>query len=183
MKQTTKWVTILVVVLALAAVAAAGYRWLGDRYGTGRQAVRLSEQTAPDFSMLDAEGNAVRLSDCFGKPIVLNFWASWCPPCRAELPAFDALYAEYGDRVQFLMVDLTDGSRETQADAAAFIREQGYRFPVYYDTKLEGMQAYQLSAIPVTILIGADGAQAASHSGAMDEETLRGYLELLTAGK
>ena len=62
--------------------------------------------TAPDFAVLNASGKQVELSDYFGKPIVVNLWATWCPPCKAELPYFDNAYNRYG-QVQFLMVNLT----------------------------------------------------------------------------
>ena len=71
------------------------------------------KNTAPDFTVLDANGKRIRLSDNFGKPIVINFWATWCPPCKRELPDFDKLCKEYGDKVVFMMVNLTDGRRDT----------------------------------------------------------------------
>ncbi|MBQ4347432.1 MAG: TlpA family protein disulfide reductase, partial [Firmicutes bacterium] len=87
---------------------------------------------APDFTVYDSEGNAVMLSDFIGKPIVLNFWASWCGPCKMEMPEFNEAYAELGEDIQFLMVNVTTG-RETQESASAFIEENGYSFPVFYD--------------------------------------------------
>ena len=73
----------------------------------------IKKNTAPDFTVLDKDGNTVRLSEKFGKPIVINFWATWCPPCKQELPDFDKLCKEYGDRIVFMMVNLTDGYRDT----------------------------------------------------------------------
>ena len=78
--------------------------------GDGSQAER---EQMPDFTVVDEEGNPVSLSDFFGKPIILNFWASWCGPCKSEMPDFEEAYLEYGDVIQFLMVNCTDGSRET----------------------------------------------------------------------
>lgn len=83
--------------------------------------------------MLDADGNTVRLSDMFGKPVVINFWATWCPPCKRELPDFDRLCREYGDRVVFMMVNLTDGRRDTVDGTKKFVSEKGYTFPVYFE--------------------------------------------------
>ena len=90
---------------------------------------------APDMTVYDWDGKEVHLSDYIGKPIVLNFWASWCGPCQMEMPDFNEKYQELGEEVQFLMINMTDGSRETVEKASAFIEEQGYGFPVFYDTK------------------------------------------------
>ena len=121
--------------------------------------------TAPDFTMLDMEGNEVKLSDFFGTPIVLNFWASWCPPCKAELPDFDDACKKYEGKVTFLMVNLTDGQRETVEVAKSYIASQGYTFPVYFDTKYEAAYTYGVSSIPQTYFINADGSLEARATG------------------
>ena len=120
---------------------------------------------APDFSVLNADGETVKLSDFFGKPIVLNFWASWCPPCKAELPDFEAACKEYDGEVVFLMVNLTDGQRETLEIAKDFIASQGYTFPVYFDTTYRAAYAYGISSIPTTYFINADGTLEAQATG------------------
>ena len=121
--------------------------------------------TAPDFTMLDMEGNEVKLSDFFGTPIVLNFWASWCPPCKAELPDFEEACKRYEGKVTFLMVNLTDGQRETVEVAKSYIASQGYTFPVYFDTKYEAAYTYGVSSIPQTYFINADGSLEARATG------------------
>ena len=121
--------------------------------------------TAPDFTMLDMEGNEVKLSDFLGTPIVLNFWASWCPPCKAELPDFDDACKKYEGKVTFLMVNLTDGQRETVEVAKSYIASQGYTFPVYFDTKYEAAYTYGVSSIPQTYFINADGSLEARATG------------------
>ena len=121
--------------------------------------------TAPDFTMLDMEGNEVKLSDFFGTPIVLNFWASWCPPCKAELPDFDDACKKYDGKVVFLMVNLTDGQRETVEVAKSYIASQGYTFPVYFDTNYEAAYVYGVSSIPQTYFINADGSLEARATG------------------
>jgi thiol-disulfide isomerase/thioredoxin len=128
---------------------------------------------APDFTVYDIDGNAVKLSEFIGKPIVLNFWASWCPPCKSELPDFDKVYNEMKDDVVFLMVDLADGKRETVAKGSAYIAEQGYSFSVYYDTTQEAANTYGISSIPTTYFIDKDGNIAGGQTGMLDEEGLR----------
>lgn len=124
-----------------------------------------SVNTAPDFAILDMDGKEVRLSDFFGTPIVLNFWASWCPPCKAELPDFEAACKKYEGKVTFLMVNLTDGQRETVEVAKNFVASEGYTFPVYFDTKYEASYAYGVNSIPQTYFINADGSLEARATG------------------
>lgn len=132
-----------------------------------------AENKAPDFIMTDLNGNEVKLSDFFGKPVILNFWASWCGPCKSEMPDFETVYNEYKDDINFLMVNLTDGSRETVKTASEYIKKAGYTFPVYYDTKYEGASAYGVSAVPCTYFIDKDGNGIAQGRGALDLETLK----------
>ncbi len=112
---------------------------------------------APDFTVLDREGNRVALSSLRGKPVVLNFWASWCDPCKREMPDFEDAYKKHGSDVQFLFINLTDGQNETVEIATAYIDGQGYTFPIYFDTASEAAVAYQISSIPATFFINADG--------------------------
>ncbi|MBQ8184694.1 MAG: TlpA family protein disulfide reductase [Lachnospiraceae bacterium] len=134
--------------------------------------------TAPDFTVVDAEGNSVKLSDYFGKPIVLNFWASWCGPCQSEMPDFDETCRELEGEVQFLMVNLTDGSRETVEIAKAFIEEKGYTFPVLYDTGQEAAYQYGVSSIPSTYFIDAQGHAIARAQGAISKEILLSGIDM-----
>ena len=133
----------------------------------------------PDFTVYDMDGNAVKLSDYFGKPIIVNFWATWCGPCKSELPAFDTMYAKYKDDVHFLMVNLTDGSRDTKESVTAFVNDGDYTFPVYFDTTMEAAYTYSAYSIPMTLLITSDGQLAHTQMGAMSEETLEQYIQTL----
>ncbi|MBQ8001626.1 MAG: TlpA family protein disulfide reductase [Ruminococcus sp.] len=135
---------------------------------------------APDFVVYDADGNQVRLSDFAGKPVVVNFWASWCPPCKSEMPEFEAKYLELGDEVAFLMVNMTDNSRETVQTASDYIAAQGYTFPVYYDTAGSAATLYSVYSIPATYFIDAQGNLVANASGAIDSDTLQKGIDMIT---
>ncbi len=134
---------------------------------------------APNFTVYDREGKAVQLSNFRGKPVVLNFWASWCGPCKSEMPDFEEAYKKYGEEIHFLMVNLTDGYQETIKKATAFVEGSGYSFPVYYDKETQAGQIYQVFSIPTTYFIDAEGYFVAQGSGALDKETLQRGIDML----
>lgn len=136
-------------------------------------------ETVPDFSVTDIDGNIVSLSDYFGKPLVINFWATWCGPCKSELPAFDAAFAEHGEDISFLMVNLTDRRRDTLEGVKAFIEKEGYSFPVYFDTELSAAYAYNISSIPMTVFVNPDGSLMDYKVGMMSESKLTEYISAL----
>lgn len=132
---------------------------------------------APDFTFTDADGNKYKLSDFRGTPVVLNFWATWCGPCKAELPEFEEAYQEYGDQVQFIVVDLVEGREETVDNGLAYITEQGYTFPLFFDSNQEAFAAYSITGIPTTCFISAEGEVVSSQLGMLDGETLLAGIE------
>ena len=135
-------------------------------------------EKVPDFTVYDIAGNDVHLSDYIGKPVVLNFWASWCGPCQSEMPDFDEVYAELGDEIHFLMVNMTSG-RETIDTASAFIEEQGYSFPVFYDTESDAAMTYGVYSLPTTYFIDAEGYGIAQAIGAINRETLQKGIDMI----
>ena len=138
--------------------------------------------SAPDFTVYDAEGNEVRLYGYIGKPIVLNFWASWCGPCQMEMPDFQEKYLELGEDVQFLMINMT-GGRETLDSAREFIQEKGYTFPVLYDLDGEAAMMYGAYSLPTTYFIDAEGHAIARAVGAIDAATLQQGIDMIWAGR
>ena len=130
--------------------------------------------SAPDFTVYDANGQAVALSSFNGRPIVINFWASWCGYCVKEMPEFQAAYEKYGSSVVFLMVNLITSDSRQQAQS--LIAGKGFTFPVYYDTDGRASAAYPSSGIPYSVFIGTDGQVAAKAVGAMTGSRLQQYI-------
>ena len=129
-------------------------------------------KTAPSFTVYDADGNAVRLRDYFG--------ASWCGPCQMEMPHFEEQYRDRGEEIHFLMVNMTDGARETVDRAKEFVSQNGYTFPVLYDTESNAAMTYGVYSLPTTYFIDAEGYGAAQATGAIDAETLKRGISMIT---
>ena len=147
-----------------------------DKSGTDDTKRQLTK--APDFTVYDGSGNKVNLSDYVGKPIVLNFWASWCDPCQSEMPDFHEKYLESGNKIHFLMVNMT-GGRETLSSAKAFISERGYTFPVFYDTDSDAAMTYSVYSLPATYFIDAEGYLIAQATGAISADTLQRGIDMI----
>ncbi len=204
MKKYT-WIILTVALVALMVGATSLYDKLGSSYEAQQLATNppatqpavseteISNETegtvpeetegqalAPDFTVLDSEGNEVKLSDFFGKPIVLNFWASWCGPCRSEMPDFDEAFLAQGEEIQFLMVNMTDGDRETVEIAKAFIADSGYSFPVFYDVNYDAAITYGVASLPTTFFIDAQGNLVAYAKSAIDMDTLQKGIDMIT---
>jgi len=143
-----------------------------DTKGDDSSDSELELEAAPDFTVYDADGNPHKLSDLKGKPVVLNFWASWCGPCKSEMPDFNETFKEYDGKVEFMMVNLTDGEVETVESARNFIHMMEYTFPVYYDTDIDAAGKYGITSIPTTFFIDADGNLVAHATGAIDKDLL-----------
>lgn len=198
MKKGSFWVLVLVLVVLIG-----GAYVLYSRLSADARPDNLSAQTpaetenqtpqgsdapeeteppkveAPDFTVEDADGEEVKLSDYVGKPIVLNFWASWCSPCKSEMPEFNEAWEELDGEVQFLMVNMTDGSRETVDTAKEYVEGQGFSFPVFFDTGSEAAMAYSAYSLPTTYFIDAEGYVVARAVGAIDRDTLQKGLDLI----
>jgi len=132
-----------------------------------------------DFTIYNAEGEQVKLSDFFGKPIIVNFWATWCPYCVREMPLFEESFNKYRDEIHFLMVQSVDGQNETKEKGEKFINENGYTFPVYFDLDFDATYTYQAYSMPTTVFIDKDGYLKAYHPGMLTEELLQKGIELI----
>ena len=115
------------------------------------------------------------------KPVLIDFWATWCGYCKLEMPDFEEKYQEYGDKIHFLMINATDNFGETVEKASGYISEQGFTFPVYYDTDQVAGQYFNLSSFPVTYLLDAEGRIVAWQQGMLTAETLQQGIDMLLA--
>lgn len=136
---------------------------------------------APVFTVYADDGTAVRLGDMRGKPTIVNFFASWCGPCRSEMPHFDEAYKAYGDEITFMMVDLCAFGNDRREDAKALVGQGGWTFPVYFDTEGEAATAYAVRSMPTTLFLTADGVLAGKRIGALSQEQLQQEIDKLLA--
>lgn len=191
MKKTVKWLIIAVLLVGLLAGATALYKKYSEEFNmdnqvqneestiTGEHADNVQSNVAPDFTVTDINGNKVKLSDFKGKPVVLNFWATWCYYCKVEMPDFNEAYKKYPD-VQFLMVNATGTNGETVESAKAYIEQEKFEFPVFFDTEYAALRTYGVSSFPMTIFIDEEGNIVSSRLGMLTKEALETELEKLT---
>lgn len=154
---------LMLMLFALDGQALAANKGVSPRVG----------YRAPDFVVKDLAGNDVTLSDQLGKPVFINFFATWCTFCRVEMPYIETLYGELGDEVAFMIVDL----RESQATVEAFFADHGLTVPVYLDATGASGARYAVRGIPASFFIDGDGVIKEVAIGALSEERLRQGLE------
>ncbi|MCL2332021.1 MAG: TlpA family protein disulfide reductase [Actinomycetia bacterium] len=137
-----------------------------------------AKDAVPDFTMTDANGNPVTLSSFKGMPTIMNFWATWCPPCREELGSFQKMYDQYGTQVNFVMLNV-GGRGDTVASVQKFCKDKGYTFPVYFDESNDGTTLFGVTGIPETIFLNAQGLSYGKVVGGMPESMLAQGMGLL----
>ena len=194
MKKTVKWIIIALLLVGIIVGASLLYNTLSDNYVADDPPLpsnsNISDNSdndkdesnkdfsAPDFTVLDSEGNEVRLSSFKGKPIVLNFWATWCYYCKEEMPDFNRAYQKYPD-VQFVMVNATDGVQETVDSAREYVENNGFDFDIFFDEKLEALDSYYVRGLPATFFIDKNGNLVTYRNGMIDSETLEECIEMI----
>src|SRR5690625_1689980 len=171
---------IILIVLVVGMVGWAVYEYIGgssDDAGIAEQEeedVGLEEgQTAPDFLLTKLDGEEVRLSDYRGQPVIINFWATWCPPCRAEMPDFQELYES--EDVEILAVNLTE-SEQSEEGVQDFIDELGLTFPVPMDGDTIVSQMYEVQAYPTSYMVDSEGKIQFVARGAINYNIMQSEL-------
>ena len=179
--MSTRWKFFSIAIfglLALALFAALAYGLANRSPATGRSGETRIGKPAPEFAMRLLDGGEFRLSDHQGVPLVINFWASWCPPCRQESPAFERQWRRYGDSgIQFVGVDIQDDV----SDAEAYVREFGLTFPNGLDPDGKITIDYGVIGLPVTFFVGYSGIVEGRWVGAIPEDKLEEWVKTLVA--
>lgn len=174
MKDKMKLVVIILSLVLLVVIVKFGYGYLSGKYLPNDSSSSQTEtKEAKDFTVYNEEGNAVKLSDFKNKKAVLvNIWASWCGPCKEEMPYFEEAIKKYGDEVEILMVNLTDGKRETKEKALKFLKDNNLEMKVLFDEKLSAANTYNINGIPRSIFINKAGKIVYDREGLIDKDTL-----------
>lgn len=134
---------------------------------------------APDFSLLDLQGDRITLSELRGRPVLINMWATWCPPCKAEMPDMQAAYESYREQ-GFLILAINATFQDSAAAAASFVEEYGLTFPILMDTTGDVSRQYQMRALPTSFFVGREGViQEVVVGGPMSPALLQVRVEQL----
>lgn len=151
---------------------------------------RTEEAVTPaaDFTLKDQYGNTHTLSEYKGKTVFLNFWATWCPPCKAEMPDIQKIYEEYQEKGDDSLVILgiaapNWGQEQSREGITAFLEEMGYTYPVVMDTTGEMFMAYGISSFPTTFMIDKEGNVFGYASGQLSEDMMRSIIRQTVEGK
>ncbi len=179
--DSRRFTTLMLTLLIL------GGGWIvASRDFTSRSAFTLSAApqigfAAPDFDLESLDGGRIKLADLRGKVVMVNLWASWCPPCRAEMPAIQHVYQQYKARgLEVVAVNAT--YRDSEAEARSFLTDLGVTFPVALDRDGLTNQRYYVQLLPSTYFIARDGTIGDMlFGGPMTEALIMGKIEKLLA--
>jgi peroxiredoxin len=179
-KPNKTWLYVNLVVAVVLILAGIGMLfWLGQQSAAGagdNSSPAQVGQTASDFHLSSLDGEPVALSDYRGQVVVVNLWATWCPPCKAEMPAINTFYKAYRDEG---FVVLAVNSQEDAATVQTFIQANGFSFPVLLDQQAEVINRYQVRGLPTTFIIDRDGIIRYVHTGAITENQLERIIKPL----
>ena len=175
---------IIVAAILVAAVSAFVYLTFvsNDSLDADVASATPEKSIAPDFTLTDMEGKSVSLSDFRGKVVLLNFWATWCPPCRAEMPSMERLYSEMRDKDFVLLA--VNVEENGQNAVSSFVEDIPVSFPILFDSAQKISSIYRVSGIPQTYIIDKEGQiiQQVTGGVAWDSPEVRKYFSSLVEG-
>lgn len=170
---------IMIVLGVVVAIVAGGFGYLfyaASQPPDLAKAQAMENKPAPNLQLATfPDKKAVALKDISGKgkPVFLNFWATWCPPCVAEMPHMNELYPQYKDKMDFVVASV-DAKQE---DVVTFQKKNNYQFPIYYAESKEVHAAYGLQGIPTSVIIDGKGNLVNVHIGGMNKEDMKKFLD------
>ncbi len=171
--EATLWRGLLLIVGLVLAVWGGSMLLRGNsETANDTNAAPVVGAPAPDFTAQTLGGETIRLKTLRGKPVVLNFWATWCPPCRAEMPMLQQYYTKHKNDYDMLAVN----DAEPEAQVQAFISQNGFTFTVVLDPQRNIVGKYRIQGFPTTFFIDDKGVIRYMHVGMLDETTLAAGL-------
>lgn len=168
MKKQWLVLTAIVVLLFIAVYQSAD---------SNKEEIPRIGYKAPSFSLQGLDGETYSLNDLNGRPVVINFWASWCSPCKAEAPELVKLYQKYGEQIEIYAVNLT--ANDSVSNAKAFANNYKFTFPVLLDEDAVAAQKYNIAPIPTTFFVNNEGIIEDIVLGLVDPQTLESKFKQL----
>lgn len=162
--------------VATSSTSATSVTGDGGATGEANDASNLADYDATVYTY---EGEQIRLSQIANsRPLVINFWATWCPYCVKEMPDYLQIYKEYGDRVSFAFIDDVGGRGETVEGAHDWLSSNGFaELPAYYDNDLDASSVFGVRSLPTTVVVAADGKIVSATAGSIDPDRMRSLLD------
>lgn len=194
MIEKKKIIFLLIGMIAFWILAVIGYNYLIKEYNKKEEKTQLNgnqitnmdstieeknntnSKVAPNITVYTNQGEPVQLWDLKGKPVVMNFWATWCGYCKKEMPDFNEVYEQEKENVTFLMINMTD-ERETKQIASNYIKQGNFTFPVYYDITMDAVYTYGIYSLPTTVFIDKEGNIDTIYHGMLTKEALKSHIE------
>lgn len=162
---------------AVALAFVCVFSWSTTAYGQAVTIAPTMGHKAPDFQLYKLSGGSMSLAGLQGKPVFVNFFASWCPPCQRETPDLVKLYKKYGQQIQFVGVDLT--VNDSEADVKRLVHDFGVKYPVLLDVTGRVAQQYQVLGIPTSLLISRNGTVVDRTQGGLGMTDLEARMQQL----
>ncbi len=168
-----RWLTSIVVILIMVVLIGATGVIMAKKHTTSPEVGFI----APNFTLTTMQGKKLTLSQFRGKPVYINFFASWCPPCQFETPDVEKMYKQYGHKITFIGVNLT--FNDSVPKLKQFVKKYGVTYPVMLDSKGSVTQMYNVMAIPTSIFVEPNGVIQTRYEGAMIAQQMQTYFTKL----